>query len=669
MSAPLVAVGGLSGGALAAVLGIPVLGYLAWKYLLNKSTPDEAAVAEAAAAYTHPGPRGERVFNRDAAQGILRALPGMSYSHPQPGNHHLVEIHPERGGAPPAPPLSAANWMRTQNRRMSVLAPVYLPMPTSAARFLRLAPPGHEGDLAPFGYAVLAYAQAHHRPAPGQPVTGLPPSVPQRTSPIPTPVSQAYQELPPALHNELTKILRNPVKPNEGAALANEFARAGLDATASVIQTKASNAASQAALGMPPASYASTESILPSGWIAPVALVQSFLNTMRATAKPLVVDGKLGPLTLTAVKAFQRFHGLSESGVVDGPTLTALNAAVLPHAQAAAAPDAAHSTYVAPEKSKWWPSTTSGHDYYDDRSTASASNAIQQQLLNPATRQQGQLALAQMQKAANAGNPAASASIQWLHNAASSLKQNGNPAGHVLAHHLGRVGMGFNRGQQGGFGGGRPGLGPGGFAYHPGFGRDRDRYRHDDRGGRPAPPMTGANVIALATPSQPVQRALILLSLPPTFAGLKSFQQGYGLPATGLLDAGTWTALQQAVLQTTGQSASGSDSDALTVQQYLVRLNLLPFFAMTGKFDELTRKAIRSFQSAKKLPANGILDPRTAALLIQAAQNLPDPMASSSGAYQRAAYARNRTGAVFSPYPTIPRQNISLEPLMGPPWS
>src|SRR5208337_4196374 len=161
------------------------------------------------------------------------------------------------------------------------------------------------------------------------------------------------------------------------------------------------------------------------------------------------------------------------------------------------------------------------------------------------------------------------------------------------------------------------------YAQHPGY-----RPAPPGYGRRPAPPVSGANIAALATPSQPVQRALILLSISPTYAGLKQFQQSYGLPATGLLDAGTWTALQQAVLQTTGQSASGSDSDALTVQQYLVRLNLLPFFAMTGKFDELTRRAIRSFQSAKKLPANGVLDPRTAALLIQAAQNLPDPMAS-----------------------------------------
>lgn len=543
MSVPMIATG-FSGGAVAAIVAVPVLGYLAWKYLFDKE-PGEAAVAEASAAYTHPGPRGERVFNHDAAQGILRALPGMGYSHPHPGNYHLVEIHPERGGAPPHASLSAANWLRTQNRRMSVMAPVYLPMPTGATRYLRLAPPGHEADLAEHGYAVLAYAQAHHRPTPGQPITGRPPTTAQRSEPIPTPVSQAYAELPSALHDQLTKILKNPVRPAQGHALANDFARSGLQATASIVSTKASNAASQEALGMP-----QTPSLLPVGWTAPVALVQSLLKTIGvpgADRKPLVIDGKLGENTASAVRAFQRAHGLAESGAVDGPTLVALNNAAAPHAQSQMqATDAAHpgttavSPHVrAPTGQSWW----------------------------------------------GGGAPTASAGGWFL------------PA-------LGGAALKAN--QQAGA-------------------------------------TTGAAVIALATPSPPVQRALALLSLPPTYAGLKQFQQAYGLPITGLIDAGTWTALQNAVAQTTGQTVSGNDSDALTVQQYLVRLNLLPFFAMTGRFDELTRRAIRSFQSARKLPANGVLDPRTAALLEAAAQNLPDPMASGN-------------------IPFVPRQNIQ-------PWS
>jgi peptidoglycan hydrolase-like protein with peptidoglycan-binding domain len=535
MAAPMAVAGGLSGGALVAIVGVPVLAYLAWKYFFQKE-PGQAEIAEAAATYTHAGPRGERVFHHDAAQGILRALPGMSYSYPHPGDHHLVEIHPERGGAPPHASLSAANWLRTQNRRMSVMAPVYLPMPTSATRYLRLAPPGHEADLAEHGYAVLAYAQAHHRPAPGQPITGLPPTMPQRSSPIPTPVSQAYAELHPALYDQLTKILKNPVRPDRGLALANEFARSGLEATANVIATKASNAAAQAALGMP-----QVPALMPTGWVMPVTTIQTFLKTLGITSKdgkPLVIDGDAGRRTHEALAAFQHMHGLSESGVADAATFQALAVAAGPVLQSQQhTADAAHPGTVqasphvrVPSGASWWPAATSG------------------------------------------------------------------------------------------------------------------------------------SVVAMATPNASAQRALVLLSLPATYAGVQQFQRAYGLPVTGLVDAGTWTAMQQAVLQVTGMTSSGSNGvrtvrtgaerGTRAVQQMLVKLNLLPYFAKTGKFDELTRKAIRSFQSARRLPANGVLDPQTAHLIAQAAAQTP-----ATG------------GGSFSPGQYSGRVTSSLEPIIGPPWS
>ena len=448
MAAPLV-LGGLSGGALAlGAGGIVGLGYLVYRLLKPKG---DAAIEEATAAYTHVGPRGELVFNRDPAQGILRSLAGQSYSYPEPGNQHLVEIHPERSGAPPASTLNAATWFKTQNRRMSILAPVYLPMPTSADRFLRLAAPGHEAELAADGYAVLAYALAHHRPVPGQPVTGLPPAHPQRQTPIPTPVSNAYGELPASMHAQLTRILRNPVRPDAGLALADELTHAGLHAAAEVVGTKALNSAAQMALGMP----------LPP----PVPL------------------------------------------------------------------------------------------------------------------------------------PAAS----------------GDP----VAQHWGRLDL------------------PGPVLRHA--------LQLENASG---------SVVAMATLSPAVQKALALLGLPPTFAGLQAFQSAHGLPASGVIDAATQAAMQMALASALGQNTSSSgqavagDADRTrTVQRALVKLNLLPFFALTGEWDEPTRRAIRSFQSARGLPANGMLDDQTATLLAASAAATP---------------------STLSGMPTLPRQNISMEPFLGP---
>ena len=300
----------LGGGALAAAA------YALYKHF--SSTPSESTVKEAMAAYTTAGPRGERVFTRDAAQGILRSLPGMGYSYPDPKDSHLVEIHPEKGGTPPASGLSAADWVRAQNRRMSVLAPVYLPMPTGAPRYLRLAPPGHEAELAPYGYAVLAYADAYHRPSPGQPVTGRPPISPRKSAPVPTPVSAAYAETPPSLHAKLTDVLKKPIKPAEGRALASDLARAGMPAASAVVAAKTNNATMQAALGMP---------AVPPGTFAPgwIAQIQLLLNAM---GEKLAVDDKLGPKTRAAIKIFKRMHGLPENDTADNATFAALTRAV-----------------------------------------------------------------------------------------------------------------------------------------------------------------------------------------------------------------------------------------------------------------------------------------------------------------------------------------------------
>lgn len=537
-AAPIV---GLSGAAMA-LIGIPVLGLGAYLiYRAVNGDPDSTELREAEEKFTRRGPRGELVFNEDAARSILRQLPGMVYSHPQPHMLDLIELHADRTGMPPARDLSAAHWVQTQNRRMSILAPVYLPMPTGAQKFLRLAQPGHEADFAPMGYAVLLYAHAIHRPVPGQPTHGLPPRQPQRSAPVPTPVSQAYMELPPALHTSLTQILRRPIRPQEGQELAAGFSRAGLNATAELVATKAANVQQQQQLGMPPIPpnvqqqlgmppvpppVVPPPSVVPQGWIAPVAIVQALLNKI-GVGEPLVVDGNLGPKTRAAVQAFQSAHGLPATGDVDSATLVTLNSVVEP------------------------------------ASTSPVSDTWAQ----------------------------ARRTLSWPGFALSS-----NP-----------------------------------FAAHT---------------------SSGASIPALATPSPGAQALLVQLHYSPTFAGVQAFQTAVGLPASGIVNTATIAALVQVSAQSVSSGAVSSLSPIQTAQMWLVRLNLLPRNVRpNGILDENTRRAIRSFQSARGLPATGLLDARTTTLLAKAATT------------------PTTTGAPLAPYPDVPRQNISTSFLGSPtPW-
>ena len=80
----------------------------------------------------------------------------------------------------------------------------------------------------------------------------------------------------------------------------------------------------------------------------------------------------------------------------------------------------------------------------------------------------------------------------------------------------------------------------------------------------------------------------------------------------------------------------GSRYRVVTVQQWLSKMNLIPFFAVTGQYDALTRQAIRKFPECARVPANGLLDDRTAALLAQAARVQP-PITSGFRLVQPAA--------------------------------
>jgi peptidoglycan hydrolase-like protein with peptidoglycan-binding domain len=381
-------------------VGLPValVGYGIYKAIQqapgHEAAPPEANSPEMKAnekKFTVPGPRGERVFRPDAAKGILGALASMNYSHPYPDDFSHVQIHPHPRGLPPVPGLSAADWVRTQNRNMSVMAPLYLPVPTGASKYLRLVPPGHEASLAKQGYGVLLYANTLGRPARGIPPTGLPPTVPRKSAPIPTPVSNAFAELPPALHEGFTKILKGSVDPLKGQRLANDLSRAGLSNAASVVSANVQNAIRQESLGLPsgvgpgtpgatfnaitqtwsapapppgtaptlgptetpphPAaklrphgfvhpleSHAEPSGTLvvtpkPAGWVLPVKAVQraliaaNLLSVNNTTTGKPNDDGIRGRDTDLAVRVLQKKSNLPVTGVVDKATADALSAA------------------------------------------------------------------------------------------------------------------------------------------------------------------------------------------------------------------------------------------------------------------------------------------------------------------------------------------------------
>lgn len=79
---------------------------------------------------------------------------------------------------------------------------------------------------------------------------------------------------------------------------------------------------------------------------ANVKTLQNDLNTVGANPK-LAVDGDFGPLTLAAVKAFQRTHGLAQDGIVGPLTWGALTKALEPKP----APPAQNYTMVVTEAS------------------------------------------------------------------------------------------------------------------------------------------------------------------------------------------------------------------------------------------------------------------------------------------------------------------------------
>jgi len=56
--------------------------------------------------------------------------------------------------------------------------------------------------------------------------------------------------------------------------------------------------------------------------------IQQALNYLRVVTPPLMVDGRMGPKTKAAVRAFQQTHDLAVDGIVGPRTRAALRAAL-----------------------------------------------------------------------------------------------------------------------------------------------------------------------------------------------------------------------------------------------------------------------------------------------------------------------------------------------------
>ena len=135
-----------------------------------------------------------------------------------------------------------------------------------------------------------------------------------------------------------------------------------------------------------------------------------------------------------------------------------------------------------------------------------------------------------------------------------------------------------------------------------------------------------------------------------TQAAVKKFQKRYGLAQTGMADEDTRELLyKEAGMQAPQDDVSdtqsygsetlreGDQGDAVRILQE--NLTLLEYYggSITGKYGRLTREAVRKFQRANDLSADGVAGPRTFRKLTQLlvgedAQEEPAALLSAAGA-------------------------------------
>lgn len=316
----------------------------------RKRPPPEvtAAVAQMFARYCVDGPSGEHVFKPDIAANILRSLAAQLYTHPNVADAGHVQVHIDPSGAPPSANLSALGWAREQNKTQSIMAPVYMAEASAADRFLQATPPGKErfdgGNL----YAVLAYPGVLER---GESPPGRPPepgALPVAPPPV-SPMQAAQAQIPPDLLSTYKELLIKGNDVGEMQRVASVLDSNGLHDAAEQLRKRAADLQIVAVPGPPlpsvpgpvPRPMPAPMPVpsrpppgAPPGWVVSVATAQRALLSLGYLTSPTQVDGNLGPVTLGAVKMFQRMAGLVVDGVVGPRTAAALaspNAPPAPH--------------------------------------------------------------------------------------------------------------------------------------------------------------------------------------------------------------------------------------------------------------------------------------------------------------------------------------------------
>jgi hypothetical protein len=134
---------------------------LGWAALAKRpGAAGGAAAQDLAIKVADQGPRGEWVFKPSEADSIVKSLSAQSYQYVDASSRDLVTIAPDPRGMPIAASLTAMQWARMMNSRLSILAPISMATSSPAKRFLRAVPSGQEQDFtgAETGYAVLLYA-------------------------------------------------------------------------------------------------------------------------------------------------------------------------------------------------------------------------------------------------------------------------------------------------------------------------------------------------------------------------------------------------------------------------------------------------------------------------------------------------------------------------------
>ena len=101
---------------------------------------------------------------------------------------------------------------------------------------------------------------------------------------------------------------------------------------------------------------------------------------------------------------------------------------------------------------------------------------------------------------------------------------------------------------------------------------------------------------------------------PLTVAAVKAFQQAAGLTADGVWGPQTKAALASAQTKSSGSSSALSSAAVQTLQKDLTRLG---YFSgpITGFYGSLTTAAVKQFQKAAGLKADGVCGPQSAAAL------------------------------------------------------